>query len=106
MRAVFAARAPGPYVVAVGLSDAAFGPVLDARSVLAADDVSGARLPIAIVGVSGDVVTAQQQRAQRIATEARWSRYLLWAVLGAIVWDGLDAWPCRFNCGRYYACCG
>ena len=80
VRAVFAARAPGPYVLAVGHSDAPFGPALDARSMLAADDPSAARLPIATVGVSADAVTAGQ-RAQRIASEARWSRYLLWAVL-------------------------
>ena len=81
VRAVFAARAPGPYVLAVGHSDAPFGPALDARSMLAADDSSGARLPVATVSVGADALTAQQQRVQRIATEARWSRYLLWGVL-------------------------
>ena len=81
VRALFAARAPGPYVLAVGHSDAPFGPGLDARAMLAADDPSGARLPIATVGVSGDAATAQQQRVQRIASEARWSRYLLWGLL-------------------------
>ena len=80
VRAVFAARAPGPYVLAVGHNNTPFGPSLDARLMLAADDPSGVRLPIATVGVSADAVTAGQ-RAQRIANEARWSRYLLWAVL-------------------------
>ncbi|MEO8187044.1 MAG: DUF3999 family protein [Burkholderiaceae bacterium] len=79
-RVIFAARAPAPYVLAVGRLDTPVGPGLDARSVLAADDPAGARLPIASVEVSS-AVTAQQQRAQRIASEARWSRYLLWAVL-------------------------
>ena len=79
-RLIFAARAPAPYVLAVGRLDTPFGPGLDARSVLAAGDLAGARLPIATVEV-GSAVTAQQQRAQRIANEARWSRYLLWAVL-------------------------
>ncbi len=81
VRAVFAARAPGPYLLAVGHSDAPFGPALDARSVLAADDPAGARLPVATVEASAGAVTAQQQRVQRIASEARWSRYLLWGVL-------------------------
>lgn len=79
-RVIFAARAPAPYVLAVGRLDTPLGPGLDARSVLAADDPAGVRLPIATVEV-GSAVTAQQQRAQRIASEARWSRYLLWAVL-------------------------
>lgn len=79
-RVIFAARAPAPYVLAVGRLDTPLGPGLDARSVLAADDPAGVRLPTATVEV-GSAVTAQQQRAQRIASEARWSRYLLWAVL-------------------------
>lgn len=79
-RVIFAARAPGPYVLAVGRADTPFGPGLDARSVLAVDDPSGTRLPMATVEV-GSAVTAQQQRVQRIASEARWSKYLLWSVL-------------------------
>ena len=79
-RVIFAARAPGPYVLAVGRTDTPFGPGLDARSVLAVDDPSGTRLPVATVEV-GSAVTAQQQRVQRIASEARWSKYLLWSVL-------------------------
>lgn len=85
IRAVFAARAPGPYQLAIGLADAKFGPALDARSMLAADDPSGTRLPIATIALSGDPVTVQQQRVQRIASEARWSRYLLWGVLALAV---------------------
>ena len=92
-RAVFAARAPGPYQLAVGLADAQFGPALDARSMLAADDPAGTRLPIATVAPSGEPVTVQQQRAQRIASEARWSRYLLWGVLAlAVLGLGWMAW--------------
>ena len=85
VRAVFAAREPGPYQLAVGHPDAQFGPALDARSMLAADDPAGTRLPIATVALSRDPVTVQQQRAQRIASEARWSRYLLWGVLALAV---------------------
>ncbi len=85
VRVVFAARAPGPYLLAVGHRDAPFGPALDARSVLAADDHAGARLPIATVEVVAGTGTPQQQRAQRIASEARWSRYLLWGVLALAV---------------------
>ena len=88
-RLVFAARAPGPYVMAVGRRDTPFGRGLDARSVLSADDPAGARLPVAIVEADSSI-TAQQQRHQRIASEARWSRYLLWAVLtiaiAALAW--------------------
>ncbi|MGZ9058623.1 MAG: DUF3999 family protein [Burkholderiaceae bacterium] len=84
-RAVFAARAPGPYQLAVGLADAPVGPALDARSMLAADDPAATRLPVATVALSGDAVTLQQRRAQRIASEARWSRYLLWGVLALAV---------------------
>ena len=52
---------------------------------LAADDHAGARLPIATVEVVAGTGTPQQQRAQRIASEARWSRYLLWGVLALAV---------------------
>ncbi|HKO67872.1 MAG TPA: DUF3999 family protein, partial [Burkholderiaceae bacterium] len=91
-RLVFAARAPGPYLLAVGRPDTPFGPALDARSVLAADDPSAGRLPVATVEV-GSVATTQQQRAQRIASEARWSRYLLWTVLVlAVAGLGWMAW--------------
>jgi hypothetical protein len=79
-RVVFAARAPGPYVLVAGRRDTPFGPALDARSVLAADDPAAERLPVATVEVGG-AFTAQQQRALRIASEARWSRYVLWGVL-------------------------
>lgn len=103
-RAVFAARAPGPYVLAVGNPDAKFGPTLDASSMLAADDPAGTRLPVATVGKSGELVTLQQQRAQRIASEARWSRYLLWAVLAlAVVGLGWMAWQMSLQLRRHSA---
>ena len=86
LRAIFAARAPGPYLVAVGHRETRAGPMLDARAMLAADDPAGARLPIAIVDErAGAAVGSAQQRAQRIASEAQWSRYLLWAVLALAV---------------------
>jgi hypothetical protein len=89
-RLIFAARAPGPYLLAVGRRDTPVGPALDARSVLAADDPAAVRLAIATVEVGSSAVTAQQQRAQRIASEASWSRYLLWGVLilavGGLAW--------------------
>ena len=92
VRLVFAARAPGPYLLAVGHRDISFAPALDARSVLAVDDPSAVRLPVALVEV-GSVTTTQQQRAQRIANEARWSRYLLWTVLVlAVAALGWMAW--------------
>lgn len=83
-RLVFAARAPGPYVLVAGRRDTPFGRGLDARSVLAADDPAGARLPIAIVEADSSI-TAQQLRTQRIASEAQWSRYLLWGVLAIAI---------------------
>lgn len=85
-RAIFAARAPGPYVLAVGHRETRAGPMLDARAMLAADDPAGSRLPIAIVDERpGAAVGPAQQRAQSIASQARWSRYLLWGVLAAAV---------------------
>lgn len=86
VRAIFAARAPGPYVLAVGHRETQAGPMLDARVMLAADDPAGARLPLAIVDErAGAAGGPAQQRAQRIASEARWSRYLLWGVLALAV---------------------
>ncbi len=59
VRVVFAARAPGPYLLAVGHRDAPLGPRLEhARSVLAADDHAGARLPMATVEVVAGTGTA------------------------------------------------
>ncbi|HVF65825.1 MAG TPA: DUF3999 family protein [Casimicrobiaceae bacterium] len=83
-RAIFAARAPGPFVMAVGHREAKAGPMLDARAVLAADDPLGVRLPVATVETSGSALPSEQ-RAQRIAASAQWSRYLLWGVLGLTV---------------------
>ena len=86
LRAIFAARAPGPYVLAIGYRETLAGPMLDAPAILAADDPAGARLPIALVDErAGAAVGPAQQRAQRIASEARWSRYLLWGALAAAV---------------------
>jgi hypothetical protein len=101
VRAVFAARAPEPYVLAVGNPGARFGPTLNASLVLAADDPAGTRLPIATVAKGGEPMTVQQQRAQRIASEARWSRYLLWAVLAlAVLGLGWMAWQMSLQLRR------
>lgn len=81
-RIALAARAPGPYVVAAGLADAAAGPTLDLRHVLATDDPAGAQLaraswravtetPLAVPEISAP---------QPISPSAR-PRVLLWAVL-------------------------
>ena len=79
-RAVFVARGPGPFVLAVGHRDLQAGPTLDARAMLAADDPSGVRLPIATIDPTG-AAAQDAQRAQRIAASARWSRYVLWVTL-------------------------
>jgi hypothetical protein len=94
-RIVFAARAPAPYRLAVGSADAQAGPMLDTRAILAVDDPAGTRLPVAIVSAEAGAATgvASAQRAARIAAEARWSRYLLWAVLLiAVAGLGWMAW--------------
>ena len=88
-RIAFVAKAPGPYFVAIGHDDAKPNTPLDLRTALPESDRAGTALPLArVASGSADQVAAQaagQQRAQRIATEARWSRYVLWAVLLAAV---------------------
>jgi hypothetical protein len=88
-RIAFVAKAPGPYFVAIGRDDAKPDPPLDLRTALPDNDRAGTTLPLARVAVgSAEQLAARaagQQRAQRIATEARWSRYVLWAVLLAAV---------------------
>jgi prepilin signal peptidase PulO-like enzyme (type II secretory pathway) len=69
--------------------------MLDPRAILAVDDPAGTRLPVAIVSAEAGAATgvASAQRAARIAAEARWSRYLLWAVLLiAVAGLGWMAW--------------
>ena len=95
-RIAFAARAPGPYRLAVGHEDAPASPSLDLRALLPADDAvrpqaagrahrtAGARV------ASGGADTA---RAARIAAQAHWSRVLLWSVLAiAVVGLAWMAW--------------
>jgi hypothetical protein len=88
-RIAFVAKAPGPYFVAIGREDAKPDPPLDLRTALPDSDRAGTTLPLARVAIgSAEQIAAQaagQQRAQHIATEARWSRYVLWAVLLAAV---------------------
>jgi hypothetical protein len=99
-RIAFAARAPGPYLLAIGHRDATPGPALDLRSILPETDRAGTRLPVArIMSGSADQLASQaaaQQRLHRIVNEARWSRYLLWAVLllavGGLAWMALRLW--------------
>jgi len=93
-RYVFAARGPGPYMLALGndASDLPPGPVLDTRSVMPRDDPAGVSLPAARLAAT-PIAGADTSRAQRIAREAIWSRYVLWAVLVvAVVALALLAW--------------
>lgn len=86
-RVAFAARAPGPYVVAAGLTDGVAGPTLDLRNVLAADDPSGARLVSALWVASGGAASTEAAPAPMGATLPKpiaataSSRLMLWAVL-------------------------
>lgn len=88
-RIAFVAKAPGPYFAAIGNDNAKANPALDLRTALADNDHTGAGLPVARVATgSVEHVAARatsEQHAQRIATEARWSRYVLWVVLLAAV---------------------
>lgn len=96
-RIAFVAKAPGPYFLAIGHPEAKAGPQLELRTALPYNDLAGIRLPMARVATgSAEQLAAQaagQQRVQRIATEARWSRYVLWAVLlAAVAAMGWMAW--------------
>lgn len=82
-RVVFAALAPGPYVLAVGHRDLRASPSLDARAVLATDDPAGTRLPTATIGMRADAAPDSQHVAG--AAEGRWAQYLLWVVLAFAV---------------------
>lgn len=93
-RIAFVAKGPGPYFAAIGHGDAKPNPPLDLRTALSDNDPAGTALPLARVATgSAEQLAARaagEQRAQRIATEARWSRYVLWAVLliavAALAW--------------------
>jgi len=96
-RIAFVAKVPGPYFVAIGHTDAKAVPPLDLRAALPGNDAVGATLPLARVGTGSAEQLASradsEQRNQRIATRAQWSRYVLWAVLlGAVAALGWMAW--------------
>jgi hypothetical protein len=85
-RIAFAARAPGPYRLAVGHEASPASPSLDLRALLPADDAAGLKLPVARVEPPGTATAAADgSRAARIAEQAHWSRILLWGVLGIAV---------------------
>jgi hypothetical protein len=87
-RIAFAARAPGPYRIAVGNDDAADGPSLDLSALMPPDDRAGLKLPVARIDATNSVppiAGAAAQRAERIAAQAHWSRAVLWVVLAAAV---------------------
>lgn len=88
-RIAFVAKAPGPYFVAIGHGDAKPDTPLDLRTALPENDRAGIALPLARVAIGSAEQLATQavdhQRTQRIVAEARWSRYILWAVLLAAV---------------------
>ncbi|MEP6609603.1 MAG: DUF3999 family protein, partial [Burkholderiaceae bacterium] len=82
-RLIFSALAPAPYVLAAGRRDLAPGPSLDTRSVLAADDPAGTRLPTATVGEPATTIVAASRAGT--ATQSLWARYLLWGLLASAV---------------------
>src|SRR5262249_55800548 len=86
-RFLVAASEPGPYLLAVGndSSDLKPSPALDTRSVLPLDDAPAMHVPVAAL-VEGPLPEgAAEQKPQRIAQAASWSRYVLWGVLLAAV---------------------
>ena len=83
-RIAFAARAPGPYRLAVGHEGAPPSPSLDLRALLAPDDATGVKLPAARVEAPSADATGPAA-AERIAAQAHWSRILLWSVLGIAI---------------------
>ena len=93
-RIAFAARAPGPYRLAVGHPASPASPSLDLRALLPADDASGMKLPVARVEPSGTTAMANDStRAGRMAAQAHGSRIVLWGVLGiALVGLAWMAW--------------
>ena len=84
-RIAFAARAPGPYRLAVGHDGAPPSAALDLRALLPEDDRAGMRLPSARLEPQDGRAAAPERGAQRIAAAAHWSRALLWVVLAAAV---------------------
>jgi hypothetical protein len=96
-RIAFAARAPGPYTLAVGLAEAKPGPQL-APAVLPADDPAGTRLqraqlePLApLIATGGGVLGSATAPASTKSASA--PRLLLWALLlGAVALLAAMAW--------------
>lgn len=105
-RIVFAALAPGPYVLAVGQRDLVAGPSLDARSVLAADDLAGTRLRVATVGTQAAVMPSPAPKLESADDRLR-ARYLLWVVLVlAVIGLGWMAWRLSLQLRRQTAPAG
>jgi hypothetical protein len=92
-RYAFAARAPGPFLLAVGHADPDVGPVLDLRPLLSSEDPAALQWPTARIATAAEaapLADAAARRAERIAAEARWSRWAMWGVLAlalvALAW--------------------
>ncbi len=96
-RIAFAARGPGPYILAVGLADAKPGPQL-ASEVLPPDDPAGARLPLARLdplapAIAGPTKFADPAAVATMPGKASAPRLLLWGLLlGAVVVLAAMAW--------------
>lgn len=89
-RYAFAADGAAPFTLAVGLADAAPGPMFDASPMLPADDPAGLRLPRArLVGGAAFAATERPgvatERAARLSRDPGAAKYLLWAVLAIAI---------------------
>jgi len=95
-RFAFAAGGPAPYTLAIGLANAAAGPLLETAPLLPADDPAGVTLPLArlVEGAAGAALAAPTaEGSARVAREAGVARYLLWGVLSiAIIVLAAMAW--------------
>lgn len=96
-RYAFAASGSAPFTLAVGQADARTGPVFNVAPMLAADDPSGSRLPLAqlasTAAVTGIEPGGAAGPAARRMQDAGTARTVLWIVLAiAVVLLGAMAW--------------
>jgi hypothetical protein len=96
-RYAFAASGSAPFTLAVGQADARAGPVFNVAPMLAADDPSGSRLPLAQLALTAAVTGIEPGGAAgpaaRRMQDAGTARTVLWIVLAvAVVLLGAMAW--------------
>jgi len=105
VRLAFLARAPGPYVLAIGREGTDPGPRLDLPSVMLRNDPYGAAFPLAHLvqdagGGQADAAQAASGAQNAVRAQARW-RWMLWAVLvAAVLALAAMAWQLARRIGR------